>query len=121
MNINDFSYDLPEELIAQEPIQKRDTSRLLVMRIEDGSLEHRVFTDLLDYLEPGDALVINETKVIPARLLGVKEGGGAQVEVLLLKPLNQNCWEALVKPGKKLPVGTRIQFGAGILSALVAD
>lgn len=121
MDINDFYYDLPEELIAQEPIQKRDTSRLLVMGINDGNLEHRSFTDLLDYLKPGDALIVNETKVIPARLLGVKEGGGAQVEVLLLKPLSSNRWEALVKPGKKLQIGAKIQFGAGLLSAVVLE
>ena len=119
VNLNDFDYDLPEELIAQTPIPIRDASRLLVMR--SGVLEHRLFSDLPEYLAPGDALALNETKVIPARLMGVKVESGAKVEALLLKPVGQDRWEALVKPGKKLPIGARVEFGGGLLTAYVAE
>lgn len=121
MELLDFDYYLPEELIAQEPINRRDTSRLMVLPLSGASPEHRLFKDLVDYLRPGDTLVINDTKVIPARLFGIKEDTGAKVEVLLLKQLDKNHWEALVRPGKKLQPGTRIKFGGGLLQALVLE
>ena len=125
MDVKDFYYDLPEELIAQDPLEKRDDSRLMVIHRDTGEIEHKYFHDIIEYLNPGDCLVINDTKVIPARLLGVKEGTGAAVEVLLLKEadvagsvpsenknVNTRVWECLVKPGKKLKPGARIHFGA---------
>ncbi len=115
MKKSDFYYDLPEELIAQTPVEPRDHSRLLVYHRKDGRIEHRHFYDIVDYLRPEDALVINETKVIPARLLGVKEGTGVPVEVLLLRRLNATDWEALVRPGRRLKPGTRCSFGNGLL------
>ncbi len=115
MKTSDFDYELPEELIAQTPVEPRDHSRLLVYHRGDGSTEHRHFYDIIDYLNPGDALVINETKVIPARLLGVKEDTGVPVEVLLLRRLNATDWEALVRPGRRLKPGTRCSFGEGLL------
>ena len=108
MNVKDFYYDLPQELIAQDPLKDRSASRLLVMHRDTGALEHRVFKDIVDYLRPGDCLVINDTKVIPARLFGVKADTGAKIEVLLLKRRDQNVWETLVKPGKKCRPGTEI-------------
>lgn len=118
---SDFYFDLPEELIAQDPLEDRSSSRLLVLDKETGDVEHHVFRDILDYLEEGDCLVVNNTKVIPARLLGVREGTGASIEVLLLKRKENDVWETLVKPGKKARIGTRIIFGEGILVGEVID
>ena len=106
MNVKDFYYDLPQELIAQDPLKDRSASRLLVMHRDTGALEHRVFKDIVDYLRPGDCLVINDTKVIPARLFGVRADMGAKVEILLLKRREGDVWETLVKPGKKARPGT---------------
>lgn len=117
----DYYYDLPPELIAQDPLKDRSASRLMVLGREDGSISHRHFTDVKEYLKPGDCLVLNNTRVIPARLYGVKEGTGAGIEVLLLKRLEANSWECLVKPGKKAREGCRIVFGDGLLSAVVTD
>lgn len=121
MNLSDFDYFLPDELIAQEPSDRRDTSRLMAVPLSGEEFEHRRFKDLVDYLNPGDTLVINESKVIPARLIGIKEVTGAQMEVLLLKRLDANRWEALVRPGKKAAAGTRVKFGKGLLECLVLD
>ncbi len=121
MDINDFDYDLPEELIAQDPIEDRSSSRLLVLDKETGAIRHEIFRDILDELNPGDCLVINNTKVIPARLMGVKEETGAAIEVLLLKRLENDTWETLVKPGKKARPGTVISFGDGLLKGTVVD
>lgn len=115
MKTSDFYYDLPHELIAQTPMEPRDMSRLMVCRRDTGAIEHRVFRDVIDYLNPGDVLVVNETKVIPARLLGVKADTGVPVEVLLLKRLNQEEWEALVSPGRRLKPGAVCTFGGGLL------
>jgi len=115
MKTADFDYFLPQELIAQTPAEPRDHSRLLVYHRSDGSLEHRHFYDIIDYLRPGDALVINETRVIPARLLGVKEDTGVPIEVLLLRRHNATDWEALVRPGRRLKPGTVCSFGDGLL------
>lgn len=115
MNVKDFDFYLPEELIAQNPLQDRTSSRLLVLHKETGKIEHKQFTDLIDYLHPGDTLVLNDTRVIPARLFGVKEGTGAHIEVLLLKQLENDTWETLVRPGKRVKPGTRILFGDGLL------
>ncbi len=115
MRTEDFDYELPEELIAQTPVEPRDHSRLMVVHRSDGSLEHRHFYDIAEYLHPGDALVINETRVIPARLLGVKEDTGVPVEVLLLRRENATDWEALVRPGRRLKPGSFCSFGDGLL------
>lgn len=115
MKTSDFDYNLPEELIAQTPMEPRDHSRLLVYHRKDDTLEHRHFYDIADYLNPGDALVINETKVIPARLLGVKEDTGVPVEVLLLRRQSATDWEALVRPGRRLKPGAMCSFGDGLL------
>ena len=115
MKTSDFDYVLPEELIAQTPIEPRDHSRLMVVHRDTGRLEHKHFYDVIDYLRPGDALVINETKVIPARLLGVKEDTGVPVEVLLLRRENATDWEALVRPGRRLKPGAVCSFGDGLL------
>ena len=115
MKTSDFDYVLPEELIAQTPIEPRDHSRLMVVHRDTGCLEHKHFYDVIDYLRPGDALVINETKVIPARLLGVKEDTGVPVEVLLLRRENATDWEALVRPGRRLKPGAVCSFGDGLL------
>jgi S-adenosylmethionine:tRNA ribosyltransferase-isomerase len=112
MQLKDFYYDLPQELIAQDPLEKRSESRFMVLNREQGTIEHKHFYDVIDYLNPGDCLVINDTKVIPARLMGVKENTGAAIEVLLLKRLDDCTWETLVKPGKKARIGARIVFGA---------
>lgn len=117
----DFYFDLPEELIAQDPLEDRSSSRLLVLDKETGAVSHHVFRDIIAYLNPGDCLVLNNTKVIPARLLGVKEETGAHVEVLLLKRLQADTWETLVKPGKKCKPGTLLSFGDGLLRAKVLD
>lgn len=118
---SDFYFDLPEELIAQDPLEDRSSSRLLVLDKNTGDVEHHVFRDIIDYLEAGDCLVINNTKVIPARLMGVREGTGATIEVLLLKRKENDIWETLVKPGKKAKVGTKIIFGDGLLVGEVVD
>lgn len=121
MKLSDFYYDLPEELIAQDPLLKRSDSRLMVINRENGDIEHKHFTDVINYLDEGDCLVINDTKVIPARLIGVKEDTGASIEVLLLKRKDDKTWETLVKPGKKVRVGARISFGDGKLIGEVTD
>ena len=120
MKVTDFDYDLPEELIAQTPIQKRDMSRLMVLNRDKKTIEHKVFYDILDYLNPGDCLVINNTKVLPARLYGTKTTG-AKVEVLLLKQLQGDIWECIVRPGNKLKPGTAVTFKDGLLKAEVLD
>lgn len=112
MKLTDFYYDLPQELIAQDPLLKRSESRLMVLDRKDNTIEHKHFYDVIDYLNPGDCLVINDTRVLPARLLGVKEDTGASIEVLLLKRKDDCTWETLVKPGKKCKVGARIVFGS---------
>ena len=121
MNIKEFYYDLPEELIAQDPLADRSSSRLLTLDKNSGAFSHHVFRDIVDYLNPGDCLVINNTKVIPARLMGEKEGTGAGIEVLLLKRKENDVWETLVKPGKKARPGARISFGNGLLVGEVVD
>ena len=117
----DFYYDLPEELIAQDPLEKRDDSRLLVLDRDTGEIRHEVFHNITDYLNEGDCLVLNDTRVIPARLLGVKEDTGAAVEILLLKNKGGDIWEALVRPGKKLRTGARVSFGDGVLKAEITE
>ncbi len=121
MKTSDFYYDLPKELIAQDPLEDRSSSRLLHLSMKDGSIEHRHFTDILDYLKAGDCLVINDTRVIPARLYGHKEGTGALIEILLLKRKKDDIWECLVKPGKKARPGAKITFGNGILTGEILD
>ena len=121
MKTSDFYYDLPQELIAQDPLTDRSASRLMHLSIKDGSIEHRHFTDILEYLNPGDCLVINDTKVIPARLYGHKQETGALIEILLLKRNENDVWECLVKPGKKARKGTRISFGDGLLKGEIVD
>ena len=121
MKTSDFFYDLPEELIAQDPLEDRTASRLLVLNRETGAVEHKIFSDVIDYLNVGDCLVINNTRVIPARLIGEKEGTGGKVEVLLLKRKVNDVWETLVKPGKKLRPGAKIIFGDGRLRAEVLE
>ena len=120
MKLSDFMYDLPEERIAQTPVEPRDHSRLMVLHRDTDQIEHRHFYDVIDYLNPGDVLVINETRVIPARLFGERAGGGA-CEVLLLRQLGPKRWETLVKPGKKLKPGAEITFGGGRLRAKIAE
>jgi len=119
MKRGDFNFDLPEELIAQDPLEKRSNSRMLVLDKHTGDIKHHHFYDILDQLQQGDCLVINDTKVIPARLLGVKSDTGAKIEVLLLKRKEENVWEALVKPGKKMKIGTKISFGDDLLTGEV--
>ena len=121
MKRQDFYYELPEELIAQDPLEDRSGSRLLVLDKESGAVSHHVFKEITDYLHKGDCLVINDTKVIPARLIGSKVGTEAKIEVLLLKRKENNIWETLVKPGKKAKVGTKISFGEGLLVGEVID
>ena len=121
MNVKDFYFDLPQELIAQDPLEDRASSRLLVLARETGEVTHRKFRDILGYLNPGDCLVINDTKVIPARLIGSREGTNAKIEVLLLKRRENDIWETLVKPGKKAKPGTVICFGDGLLKGTVID
>lgn len=118
---SDFYFDLPEELIAQDPLEDRSSSRLLVLDKDTGKMEHHVFKDILDFLQEGDCLVLNNTKVIPARLMGVKADTGATIEVLLLKRRENDIWETLVKPGKKARPGAVISFGDGILTGKVLD
>ena len=121
MKTSDFFYDLPEELIAQDPLEDRTASRLLVLNRETGAVEHKIFSDVIDYLNDGDCLVINNTRVIPARLIGEKEGTGGKIEVLLLKRRANDVWETLVKPGKKLRPGARVTFGDGRLKAEILE
>ena len=121
MKTSDFYYDLPEELIAQDPLEDRSSSRLLHLSMKDGSVEHRHFTDIIDYLKEGDCLVLNDTRVIPARLYGHKEETGALIEILLLKRREKDIWECLVKPGKKARPGAKITFGDGILTGEIID
>jgi S-adenosylmethionine:tRNA ribosyltransferase-isomerase len=120
MKVSDFNYDLPEELIAQVPIEKRDESRLMVLNRKDKTIEHKTFKDIIDYLNPGDCLVRNNTKVIPARIYGKKETG-ANVEFLLLNNIEGDIWETIVRPGNKLHVGAKVIFGDGILKAEIID
>lgn len=121
MDVKDFWYDLPQELIAQDPLEDRSSSRLLVLDKDTGEITHKHFYDIIDYLDEGDCLVLNETKVIPARLMGVKKDTGAVVEILLLKRKSKTVWECLVKPGKKCRVGAVIEFGEGLLTGTVSD
>lgn len=121
LKTSDFYFDLPEELIAQDPLEDRSSSRLLIMDKNTGEIKHEVFRNIIEYLQPGDCLVLNNTKVLPARLLGQKEDTGASVEVLLLKRRENDIWETLVKPGKKMRPGARITFGDGLLKAQVLD
>lgn len=121
MDVKDFNYELPQELIAQDPLEDRSGSRLMVLDKKTGAVQHRGFRDILEYLKPGDCLVINNTKVIPARLYGVKEGTEAKIEILLLKRRENDIWETLVKPGKKCKPGTKIVFGEGVLTGEIID
>ena len=121
MKTSDFYYDLPKELIAQDPLEDRSSSRLLVLHRKSGQVEHRVFTDIVEYLRPGDCLVRNNTKVIPARLYGTREDTGAMIELLLLKRRENDVWETLVKPGKKARTGAVIVFGDGLLKGEIID
>jgi S-adenosylmethionine:tRNA ribosyltransferase-isomerase len=120
VKVSDFNYDLPEELIAQTPLEKRDESRLMVLDRKNQTIEHKTFKDIVDYLEPGDVLVRNNTKVIPARLYGKKETG-ANVEFLLLNNIEKDIWESIVRPGNKLHVGTKVVFGDGLLEATILE
>ncbi|MGI2326485.1 tRNA preQ1(34) S-adenosylmethionine ribosyltransferase-isomerase QueA [Planococcus sp. YIM B11945] len=117
MNVNDFDFDLPEQLIAQTPLLDRTSSRLLVMNKETGDVTHRYFRDITEHLHAGDVLVLNDTRVLPARLMGVKEDTGAHIELLLLKQIEDDVWETLVKPAKKVKIGTVVSFGEGLLRA----
>jgi len=121
MKTSDFYFELPQELIAQDPLEDRSSSRLMVLDRKTGSIEHHIFKDIIQYLNPGDCLVVNDTKVIPARLIGNKIGTDAKIEVLLLKRKENDIWETLVKPGKKARVGAEISFGDGLLKAKVVD
>lgn len=119
MDVKDFDYDLPQELIAQTPIENREMSRLLVMNRKTGELEHRIFHDIIEYLNPGDCLVLNDTRVLPARLYGEKEGTGGKMEFVLLKQMDLNRWEVMVRPGKKAKEGKTFVFGDGLLKGTV--
>ena len=121
LKTSDFYFDLPQELIAQDPLEDRSASRLLMVNKDTGEIKHEIFRNIIDYLNPGDCLVLNNTKVLPARLLGVKEDTGAAIEVLLLKRREGDVWETLVKPGKKMKPGARLVFGEGLLKAEVLD
>ena len=121
MKTSDFYYDLPQELIAQDPLEDRSASRLMVLDKKTGKIQHHIFKEIVNYLNPWDCLVINDTKVIPARLYGAKVGTDAKIEVLLLKRKENNIWETLVKPGKKAKIGTKISFGEGLLIGEVVD
>lgn len=121
MSVKDYWFDLPQEQIAQDPLTDRSSSRLMVLNKDTGEVEHKIFRDIIDYLEPGDCLVLNNTRVIPARLFGVKEGTEAKIEILLLKRMENDIWETLVKPGKKAKIGTKISFGDGLLTGTVVD
>ena len=121
MKTSDFYFDLPEELIAQDPLEDRSSSRLMVLDKNTGEITHRIFRDITEYLHPGDCLVINDTKVIPARLIGAKEDTGAKIEILLLKRKENDIWETLVKPGKKCRPGAKVVFGNGELRAEILE
>ncbi|HOZ54500.1 MAG TPA: tRNA preQ1(34) S-adenosylmethionine ribosyltransferase-isomerase QueA [Clostridia bacterium] len=121
MKVSDFNYNLPEELIAQTPLEIRDESRLMVLDKEKNVIEHKKFKDILEYLQPGDCLVRNNTKVLPARLYGLKEETGANIEFLLLNRIENDIWEVMVRPGRKLKTGTRVIFGEGLLKAEILD
>ena len=121
LRTSDYYFDLPQELIAQDPLTRRADAKLLVMNKNTGNIEHKIFSDIIDYLKPGDCLVLNDTKVIPARLLGTKKDTGAAVEILLLKRRENDIWETLVKPGKKLRPGAEVTFGDGSLTAKILD
>lgn len=121
MKVTDYYFDLPQEQIAQDPLEDRSSSRLLVLNKETGEYSHHIFREITDFLKPGDCLVLNNTKVIPARLFGEKEGTQAKIEILLLKRKENDVWETLVKPGKKAKVGTKIIFGGGLLVGEVVD
>ena len=121
MKTSDFYYDLPQEFIAQDPLEDRSASRLMVLDKKTGKIQHHIFKEIVNYLNPGDCMVINDTKVIPARLYGAKVGTDAKIEVLLLKRKENNIWETLVKPGKKAKIGTKISFGEGLLIGEVVD
>src|SRR5690606_10602620 len=118
MKVDLFDFHLPEELIAQTPLEERTSSRLMVLDKKSGALQHDVFKNVKDYFKAGDCLVLNDTRVLPARLFGEKEGTGAKIEVLLLKQQAGDVWETLIKPAKRVKEGTRIEFGNGILSAI---
>ncbi len=121
MKTSDFYYDLPEELIAQTPLEPRDSSRMLVLDKTSGRIEHRHFYDVLEYLNPGDCLILNDSRVLPARIYGIKEGTGASVEFLLLRQIENKRWETLTKPGKKAKIGARFIFGDGVMTCTVVD
>ncbi|ENZ02144.1 tRNA preQ1(34) S-adenosylmethionine ribosyltransferase-isomerase QueA [Clostridium thermobutyricum] len=121
MKVSDFNFDLPEELIAQHPLEKRDSSRLMVLNKETGEIEHKVFSDIIDYLNPGDTLILNNTRVMPARLIGEKEETGGKIEFLLLKRLEGDKWECLAKPGKTARIGRKFTFGNGQLKCEVVE
>ena len=121
MKTSDFYYDLPQELIAQTPIEPRDQSRLMVVDKNTGEVTHKIFKDLIDYLNPNDCLILNDTRVIPARIYGVKKETGAVVEFLLLKQSENNVWECLCKPGKRAKIGTEFVFGEGLVECEVVD
>lgn len=121
MDVKDFDYDLPQELIAQDPLEDRSSSRLMVLDKTTGEVEHKIFKDIVEYLQPGDCLVINNTKVIPARLYGTREGKTGKIEILLLKRRENDVWETLVKPGKKCKIGTKLVFGDGLLTGEIID
>ncbi len=121
MNVSDFNYELPKELIAQDPLEKRSESRLMVLDKTTGKVTHKHFYDIIEYINEGDCLIINNTKVIPARLYGVKEDTGAAIEILLLRRVDGNTWECLSRPGKKARVGARIVFGEGLLTGEIVD
>lgn len=119
MKTDDFDYELPEELIAQTPLEKRDSSRLLILDKKTGDIEHKHFSDIIDYLEKDDILVLNNTKVLPARLIGEKEETKAVIEILLLKNIKNDIWECLVKPARRIKVGTIVSFGDGLIKSKV--
>lgn len=121
MNVKDFDFYLPQEQIAQDPLEHRDMSKLMVLNRNTGDIQHRIFHDITEYLKPGDCLVINNTKVLPARLIGVKEETGAKIELLLLKRRENDIWETLVKPGRKAKKGVKISFGDGLLTGEIID
>jgi len=121
VDVKQFDFDLPERLIAQHPLEDRTASRLLVLNKETGQIDHRRFVDLISYVEPGDVLVLNDSRVMPARLIGEKKETGANIEVLLLKPLGEDRWETLVKPGKRMKPGTEVTFGDGLLRCVCEE
>ena len=121
MDINEFDYDLPKELIAQTPLKERSSSKLLIMNKNNGKIKHEIFSNIIDYLDKGDVLVLNDTKVIPARLIGEKEDTKAVIEILLLKDIGNDIWECLAKPGKRLKIGTIVSFGNGLLKCEIIE